>query len=213
MPRLRFSQASWLRHVLFNPASRVARQAACKMLETFFACQVPQRKQELLNLLTEFLDDLSTAGETSAEFLALYRNLIQSDCWKRYLALRGTLIRLADLISREISQLSRQEESSLDLAEGFALKALTELLACFLEHDAIKRLYKGRLVGAVLNGYLALRRLAVQRTRLIDETQDKLFELLEEMTSGTETETRDFMRICLDAVERCEADDDLTPVS
>ncbi|XP_065346150.1 E3 ubiquitin-protein ligase UBR4 [Cloeon dipterum] len=212
VPRLRFSQTSWLRHVLFNQGSRVARQAACKMLETFFACQVPQRKQELLNLLTEFLDDLGSAGETAAEFLALYRTLIQADCWKRYLALRGTLVRLADLISREISQLSRQEESSLDLAEGFALKSLTELLSCFLEHDAIKRLYKGRLVGAVLNGYLALRRLAVQRTRLIDETQDKLFELLEEMTSGTEAETNDFMRICLDAVERCEADDDLTPV-
>lgn len=95
---------------------------------------------------------------------------------------------------------------------GFALKALTELLAAFLENDAVKRQYKGRLVGAVLNGYLALRRLAVQRTRLIDETQEKLFELLEEMTSGTEAETADFMRVCLDAIDRCEADDDLTPV-
>jgi len=89
---------------------------------------------------------------------------------------------------------------------------LTELLATFLENEAVKRQYKGRLVGAVLNGYLALRRLAVQRTRLIDETQEKLFELLEEMTSGTEAETSDFMRVCLDAIDRCEADDDLTPV-
>jgi E3 ubiquitin-protein ligase UBR4 len=61
---------------------------------------------------------------------------------------------------------------------------LTELMASFLEQASIKQQYKGRLVGAVLNGYLSLRRLVVQRTRLIDETQDKLLELLEEMTTG-----------------------------
>jgi len=60
----------------------------------------------------------------------------------------------------------------------------TELLSSFLDLDSIKQAYKGRLVGAVLNGYLSLRRLVVQRTRLIDDTQDKLLELLEEMTSG-----------------------------
>jgi hypothetical protein len=69
---------------------------------------------------------------------------------------------------------------------GYALKMLTELLASFLEQDSIKQQYKGRLVGAVLIGYLSLRRLVVQRTRLIDDTQEKLLELLEEMTTGTE---------------------------
>lgn len=69
---------------------------------------------------------------------------------------------------------------------GYALKMLTELLASFLEQENIKQQYKGRLVGAVLNGYLSLRRLVVQRTRLIDDTQEKLLELLEEMTTGTE---------------------------
>jgi len=211
--RTRLARGGWLKGVLFNEGSRVARHAACKMLETFFACQPVPRQQQLLDLLTEFLDDLSAAGETAAEFLAFYRSLVQQDAWKRYLALRGTLLRLAELISFEIAQLSRQEESCVDLAEGFALKALTELLACFLEHAAIKRVYKGRLVGAVLNGYLALRRLAVQRTRLIDETQDKLFELLEEMTSGTEAETAEFMRVCLDAVDKCHPQDHLTPVT
>ena len=59
-----------------------------------------------------------------------------------------------------------------------------ELLAVFVEHDGVKQLYKQRLVGTVLNGYLCLRRLIVQRTKLIDETQDNLLELLEEMTTG-----------------------------
>lgn len=71
-----------------------------------------------------------------------------------------------------------------DLAQGYALNQLTELLASFLDDVAIRRQYKRRLVGAVLNGYLSLKILVVQRTRLIDETQEKLLELLEEMTTG-----------------------------
>lgn len=63
---------------------------------------------------------------------------------------------------------------------------LTELLESFIEVDPIRQHYKSRLVGCVLNGYLSLRKLVVQRTKLIDETQEKLLELLEEMTTGDE---------------------------
>lgn len=61
---------------------------------------------------------------------------------------------------------------------------VSELLASFIEQDTIKQQFKGKLVGVVLNGYLSLRKLIVQRTKLIDETQEKLLELLEEMTTG-----------------------------
>lgn len=97
------------------------------------------------------------------------------------------LLVLANLVTVEIEQLHRLEISTLtsDLAQGYALNQLTELLASFLDDMAIRRQYKGRLVGAILNGYLSLKILVVQRTRLIDETQEKLLELLEEMTTGT----------------------------
>lgn len=90
-------------------------------------------------------------------------------------------------MTKEIEQLHRLEETTLtsDLAQGYALKRLTELLAMFLEEPGARRTYKGRLVGCVLGGYLSLRRLVVQRTRLTDDTQEKLLELLEEMTTGT----------------------------
>lgn len=51
--------------------------------------------------------------------------------------------------------------------------------------ESIKRHFKSRLVGTVLNGYLCLRKLVVQRTKLIDETQDMLLEMLEDMTTGS----------------------------
>lgn len=141
---------------------------------------------QILNLLTHFLVELTGAGESSAEFLSIYQNLIQEIPWKQYLTVQGVLMVLAKLVTVEIEQLHRLEESSLtsDLAQGYALNQLTELLASFLDDVAIRRQYKGRLVGAVLNGYLSLKGLVVQRTRLIDDTQEKLLELLEDMTTG-----------------------------
>ncbi|KAG8222860.1 hypothetical protein J437_LFUL003505 [Ladona fulva] len=209
---LRLTHAAWLRRVLFNPSSRLARQVACSLVESL--CLVPGKKREVLDLLTEFLGELGAAGESAAEFLSLYQSLIGEPPWRQYLAVHGLLPRLASLLTAEIRHLHRLEETTLtsDLAQGYALKMLTELLASFMECESIKRSFKGRLVGAVLDGYLSLRRLVVQRTRLIDDTQEKLLELLEEMTTGTEAETRAFMAICVETAGRCALDDVRTPV-
>lgn len=168
----------------------------------------------MLLLLTSFLEELGSAGESAYEFLALYQNLIHEAPWKQYLTVHGVLTTLANLITKEIEQLHHLEETTLtsNLTQGLALNSLTELLSSFLEDAAIRRQYKSRLVGAVLNGYLSLKRLVIQRTRLIDDTQDKLLELLEEMTTGTEEETKSFMVVCMETVEKYSLQDVLTPV-
>ncbi|VVC25973.1 Hypothetical protein CINCED_3A011321 [Cinara cedri] len=206
------TESSWLKHFLFCSSTRLLRQVTCAIFEGI--AQVPERKKEILDLLTGFLTELGNAGENCAEFLALYQNLIQQTPWKQYLALRGVLLMISDIITKEIKHLHYLEETTLtsDLAQGFVLKSLTGLLASFLEFDSIKQQFKGRLVGAILNGYLSLRRLVVQRTRLIDETQSQLLELLEEMTCGTEAESKAFMAICVETVEKCDSQDVRTPV-
>ena len=78
--------------------------------------------------------------------------------------------------------------------------------------DRIKNAYKSRLVSTVLHGYLSLRRLVVQRTKLVDQTQEKLLELLEDMTTGTVEETKAFMAVCVDTIKKYPMDDQLTPV-
>lgn len=47
-----------------------------------------------------YLDELSIAGECAAEYLALYQKLITSAHWKVYLAARGVLPYVGNLITK-----------------------------------------------------------------------------------------------------------------
>ena len=205
-------RASWLRAILFNGVSRSVRLMACSLIESLF--QIPSRKKEILDLLTSYLDDLGQAGEFANEFFTFYHTIIQTEHWKYYLALHGLLQHLGVLITKEIDNLNHLEETTLnsDLSQGCSLKMLVELLQSLIDVSTIRRQYKSRMVAFVLNGYLSLRKLVVQRTKVIDETQEALLELLEEMTTGNESETVAFMSVCVDAVNKCPLHDMITPV-
>lgn len=71
-------------------------------------------------MLTTFLSELGTAGESAAEYLALYQTLLQESPWKQYLALQGVLIHLADFLTAEIEVIHKYEGSVLtsDLSQG-----------------------------------------------------------------------------------------------
>lgn len=53
-------------------------------------------------LWCSYLDELSVAGECAAEYLALYQKLIASCHWKVYLAARGVLPYVGNLITKVI---------------------------------------------------------------------------------------------------------------
>uniref|UniRef100_A0A7G3AGM3 Putative e3 ubiquitin-protein ligase ubr4 n=1 Tax=Lutzomyia longipalpis TaxID=7200 RepID=A0A7G3AGM3_LUTLO len=203
---------SWLQRILFNPNSRIVRKMACTLVTSL--CRSVETKREILNLLTGFLKYIGDAGEACAEFISLYISLADETPWRQYLALRGVLVTIADLLAVEIEKIHRLEETTLssDLAQGYALHQLVELMAMFLENPLIRQSYKGKLLGSVLQGYLSLRKLVVQRTRLVDDAQEKLLEMLEEMTTGTEDETRAFMAVLIETVDKTPMNDIKTPV-
>lgn len=204
--------ATWLQPILFNNNSRFRRTLVCTLITVL--SRTHDRKREILNLLTSFLKYVGDAGEASTDFLSLYRLLAIDTPWRQYLAMKGVLIDISQLLAEEIKKIHRLEETTLssDLSQGYALRQFVELLALFLENAQIRQVYKTRLLGPVLEGYLSLRKLVVQRTRLIDDAQEKLLEMLEEMTSGTEEETRAFMEILIDTVEKTPMKDIKTPV-
>lgn len=52
---MQLSNVVWLKQVLFNPSSRLARQVACSMLESL--CQSPLRKKEVGSALLKCLSE------------------------------------------------------------------------------------------------------------------------------------------------------------
>ena len=208
-------ERSYLKQILFNRSCRSGRQVAANMVQYFIEHGPQQRRKEMIDSLTSMLGEVGRAWEASEEFMELYQRLVSHGDWRYYLAVRGVLQLLAELIGQEIEALGALEQTRLssDLALGYSVKQLTQLLASLLQHGKIKAVYKGKLVSGVLGGYLSLRRLVVQRTKMIDETQDRLLELLEDLTTGTEEETRAFMAVCIKTVGKYPPSDQVTPTS
>ncbi|XP_039271370.2 E3 ubiquitin-protein ligase UBR4-like [Styela clava] len=204
-------QHRWLRQMLFCKSSRAVRQAACSIVKSLAENQ--SRKAQVIDMLTSCLDELSSAGEAAAEFFLMYQELIHDPQWKVYLAGRDILPFIGRLIDCEIANLRKLEETTLmlDLQQGYSLKELTELLSELVHVDYIRQHHKSNLVGTVLNGYLSLRKLVIQRTSIIDDTQELLLELLEDMTTGTESETKAFMAVCIETINKYELSDIRTP--
>ena len=203
----------YLKQILFNRSCRSGRQVAANLVQYFIENGPLEVRKKMIDSLTMFLVEVGEAGEASEEFMELYQRLLTTGDWKYYLAVRGVPATVAKLITKEIVMFGQLEQTRLssDLALGYAVKQLTVLLGGLLHHAKIKTVYKSRLVSDVLGGYLSLRRLVVQRTKMIDETQDSLLELLEDLTTGTEEETKAFMAVCIDTVGKYPPDDQLTP--
>ena len=54
----------------------------------------------MTRVLRSYLDELSIAGECAAEYLGLYQKLIKPAHWKVYLAARGVLPYIGNLITK-----------------------------------------------------------------------------------------------------------------
>lgn len=204
---------SYLPSILFHPTSRTVRVNACSLISSWMTTY--ERKLHLVNLLTCFLKFIGENGEGSAEFIELYRKIAQEAPFRQYLTLNNVLTKITDLIDSEFEKIYKLEETttlSTDLGQGYALKQYVDLISMFLENTQIRKAYKGVVLQSIIQSYLNLRKLVVQRTMMIDEAQKCLMTLLEELTSGTEEETANFMAICIDIVRKTPANDLKTPL-
>lgn len=235
---LMISKSTWIQEILFNQTSKALR-VACKQLLLALFDQITNKQQQLIDLFTSLLSQLCVVGgEVGIEYYDLYRSIIFSEFapvsganpsqasgnvnvaivknhhWRYYLTLCGLLQYLGKLITVEIDRLKQLEETTLstNFSQGSALRQLVELLQLFMRDVHIRRVHKSSMLSPVLDGYLSLRKLIVQRTKMIDESQAALLELLELLTTGTRDETIQFMRVCIESVSKCPLDDLRTPV-
>lgn len=72
MRPLALEDGGWLRPVMFDLSSRIARDTACQMIRSL--CDSYERTKAVLILLTSFLPEVGAAGEASEQFLQLYQS-------------------------------------------------------------------------------------------------------------------------------------------
>jgi len=105
-----------------------------------------------------------------------------------------------------------EQSLSIDLTFGQSLMTLAGLLEEMLKRERIRGVYRNKMLPTVLHGYLSLRKLMLQRTKHIEDTQNIFSKIIEELTAGTEEDVLHLMRACVDTAADFPAADLRTPV-
>ena len=187
----------------FNLFKEVLNDRECKY-RLVLRCNLLKTIENLMYKEVKYLSDLERLSESlwsPTQYLWPYTSLIDSS---------------ASTTPMASSQWSTATATALatntNLTYGFSIRALADLLGIVLKETNIKNKFKGCLIDTVLNGYLSLKKLVNQRRQMAEDAQEKLLSILEQMTSGTEQETRKFMSIFVDTVNNFDLDDLVTPV-
>lgn len=180
----------------------------------------------MLDLMTQLLEGAGEVGETSAEFFSMYRKLVEPEDRKLYLTVKGFLPYICSLMSKEIDRICRLEDSyTTDTSQGYVLMTLTSLLASFLRVPNIRIKFKRddphyhhsqtvdpqakrrrreqhHLLERVLDAFLSLRGIILNKTKFIDDSVNLLQGLLKLLNSESFEDNQLFMAACIKALEK-----------
>eukprot|EP01135_Chromosphaera_perkinsii_P006329 Nk52_evm58s485 gene=Nk52_evmTU58s485 len=206
-PSNTLSDKTWIKKIIFNKFSKEARVEASKLVRSL--CKLPGGEAEVLSvldILNSLLNEVSAVGDSSAEYIQLlYECLGQSENFRIYLAVKGTVRKLVNLMSFEISEFEGREKYSFtaDISQGYALKNYIKLVLYFMEIESIRRWFKNtRFITNILDAYLILRGLVVQRTKLISDCEKLLYGLLQQFSKGGVEECNSFIVACIDCLRK-----------
>ncbi|KAL6600586.1 hypothetical protein ACP70R_045386 [Stipagrostis hirtigluma subsp. patula] len=199
----KFALGSWVSDLILSSCSQSIRSEICTLISLLCPSNSP-RQFQLLNLLMSLLPQTLSAGESAAEYFELLGSMIDSEASRLFLTVRGCLTTLCSLITKEVSNIESQERSlSIDISQGFILHKLVELLNKFLEIPTIRaRFMSDRLLSEVLEAFLVIRGLVVQKTKLINDCNRLLKDLLDSLLVESTENKRQFIRACISGLQK-----------
>ncbi|PWZ15064.1 Auxin transport protein BIG [Zea mays] len=199
----KFALGYWVSDLILSSCSQSIRSEICTLISLLCPSNSP-RQFQLLNLLMSLLPRTLSAGESAAEYFELLGTMIDSESSRLFLTVRGCLTTLCSLITKEVSNVESQERSlSIDISQGFILHKLVELLNKFLEVPNIRaRFMSDRLLSEVLEAFLVIRGLVVQKTKLINDCNHLLKDLLDSLLLESTENKRQFIRACISGLQR-----------
>lgn len=193
-----FELGSWVTELVLSACSQSIRSEMC-MLISLLCSQSSSRHFRLLNLLMDLLPATLPAGECAAEYFDLLFKMIDSEDSRLFLTVRRCLTKICKLITQEVSNVESLERSlHIDISQGFILQKLIELLGKFLEIPNIRaRFMRDNLLFEILEAFIVLRGLIVQKTKLIGDCSQLLKDLLDGLLLESSENKRQFIRACI----------------
>ncbi|KAA8547874.1 hypothetical protein F0562_004303 [Nyssa sinensis] len=197
-----FELGSWVTELVLSACSQSIRSEMC-MLISLLCAQSSSRRFRLLNLLTSLLPATLSAGENAAEYFELFFKMIESEDARLFLTVRGCLTTICKLIIQEVGIVESLERSlHIDISQGFILHKLIELLGKFLEVPNIRsRFMQEKLLSQVLEAFIVIRGLIVQKTKLISDCNRLLKDLLDSLILESSENKRQFIQACINGLQ------------
>ncbi|KAI4389290.1 hypothetical protein MLD38_001530 [Melastoma candidum] len=197
-----FELGSWVKELILSACSQSIRSEIC-LLIGLLSSQSSARQFRLLNLLIGLLPETLSAGESAAEYFELLFKMIDSEDARLFLTARGCLSTICKLIRQEVGNVESLESSlRIDISQGFILHKLVELLSKFLEIANIRsRFMRDNLLSEVLEALIVIRRLIVQKTKLINDCNRLLNDLLDGLLLESSDNKRKFIRACISGLQ------------
>src|SRR5690606_25619142 len=117
---------------------------------------------------------------------------------------RGFLPLLFDCISKEIEDIQQKETSyTSDLSQGLVLKTMLDILSSFLDISTVRQKAKREnFMENLLNAFLSLRGVTVQRTKLIEDSCKTLSNLLDKLKGDNVEDQKLFIVACVKALRK-----------
>lgn len=197
-----FALGSWVSELILSACSQSIRSEVCTLI-SLLCPPNSSRRFQLLNLLMSLLPASLSVGESAAEYFELFFKMIDSEASRLFLTVRGCLKAICRLITQEVCNLESQERIlRIDISQGFILHKLIELLSKFLEVPKIRvRFMRDELLSEVLESLLVIRGLVVQKTKLINDCNRLLKELLDGLLLESTKNKGQFIRACISGLQ------------
>ena len=196
------SSDCWLRPVLLCTVSRELRRYGASLATTLAAAS-EARALRIVELVAGMLDALpADAGESGVELLELLIALANTRERRLYLVVRGIVPRLVQCVARAVACLAQRERDgeSAGVSDGATLVLLVRQLTTFSALNGVRALLKSaNALPRVLDNYLSLRGLVLQKTPHTDEAAASLLALLNALAEG---EPESLMAACVAALAR-----------
>ncbi|RAL46785.1 hypothetical protein DM860_005064 [Cuscuta australis] len=197
-----FELGSWVSELILSACSQSIRSEMC-MLISLLCGQSSMRQHRLLNLLMSLLPATLSAGENAAEYFELLFKMIDSEDTCLFLTASGCLKTICKLITQELSNVESLERSlHVDISQGFILHKLIELLGKFLKIPNIRsRFMREHLLSEVLEALIVIRGLVVQKTKLINDCNKLLKDLLDSLLLERDENKHQFIQACISGLQ------------